>query len=436
MIENPKEFRKLTDLWNNKTPKNKKSDPEKETNKPQKNLRKRSFEDLKKSQPKIEEKPKNEKPTPQETEKTSPSPEARVQMFANFEEMKKTMLEESRQRAKEISQSRHQKQTGKNSLAKKARVNQPSESDMISDGDTTGLDSKEKNQGRGNSKNRRSCSKRSKRRARADDKKIDLPKSNANRNSNTNKKRKRKRKDSERGTGNKKHKSKTQNSGSSLERGKLSSKKAKNSKKTTRKKNDPNEKFNEPIGSINNISYTPNHNPELNPRNNRHYIENPANSMTLGLANHHEAKLISLTRELAIQKESASKFQKKAQAILRQQLIKNEEHERIQQKRYLLTEKERLGDYVLQRDMTKTKEVWVDGVAMATVKNKLESVRRMKEKRAEFKKALKKKKGAMITAEEIVSGEIQPKKDSKNLIIIILEYILYFCFIKSICELK
>lgn len=143
----------------------------------------------------------------------------------------------------------------------------------------------------------------------------------------------------------------------------------------------------------------------------------PNERMNLGLADHHESKILSLTRELALQRDASERFQKKAQEILRGQLITNEGHRRNERKRFLLSEKERLGDYVLQRDMTKTKEVWVDGVAMAEVKKELEKVRKAKEKRAEFKKMLKKKKGAMITADEILAGQIQLKKDSRHLLI-------------------
>ena len=486
MIENPKDFRKLTDLWTNPAKHNqptpdtpnqikptnfntsplKKDAKHPKTNSPNQPNEEAKLNNKDHSPNRETDQSQSQEILKEETKLSDQSCEGKVHMFGNFEDMKKRMLENGRNQTKDKSVIRR----GKVSVNKRGRARQQNLNNAVPENDDD--DDKKKNtqdskillrkisishhpehilelNTRGvESANLEAGMEANLARKPAAKGKRSTAKGRSKQSSLTGKKRKKKK--SERGTGGKPkrrgRRSKKNSSASSEDHHKNRSKsKQPNTRISKKEKSKPDFSqapiFNQPMGRIGHISYPanrdhvdnsdifnlkPNH--QSNAQNGNHPSNQPntkllANAtspnkrMNLGLADHHESKILSLKRELALQRDASERFRKKAQDILRGQLITNEGHRRNETKRFLLAEKERLGDYVLQRDMTKTKEVWVDGVAMAEVKAELEKVRKVKEKRADFKKMLKKKKGAMITADEILAGQIQLKKDSSHLLI-------------------
>lgn len=125
-------------------------------------------------------------------------------------------------------------------------------------------------------------------------------------------------------------------------------------------------------------------------------------------------KIGFLTERLEQQRKEFKEYSRRAEDALRLQILRNEAHEKQQRRRELSLAKERLGEFVLRSGMAKTKEVWVDRGVMKRVKQQLARVRREKEVREKFRKALKRRKNSTVTAEEINSGELVSAKESKR----------------------
>lgn len=121
----------------------------------------------------------------------------------------------------------------------------------------------------------------------------------------------------------------------------------------------------------------------------------------------HQSKKINLLSEkiISIEKEFAE-YKEKAKTELREKLLKNEQFEKEKKMKFIKMEKERLGEFILHREMTKTKEIWRDGFVLQNIKQKLSKIKTIKENREKFKKTLKKRKGTTITADEIISGKL------------------------------
>lgn len=129
----------------------------------------------------------------------------------------------------------------------------------------------------------------------------------------------------------------------------------------------------------------------------------------------HQSKKINLLSEKinSIEKEFA-KYKETAKRELREQLLKNQEFEKEKIMKFIKMEKERLGEFILHREMTKTKEIWRDGFVLKDIKEKLSKIKIIKENREKFKKTLKKRKGTTITADEIISGQLIIKEKTNQ----------------------
>ena len=131
------------------------------------------------------------------------------------------------------------------------------------------------------------------------------------------------------------------------------------------------------------------------------------------LENHQAKKIRVLNEQLYNKTKQFEQYSNKSKEVIKNCLLKNQEFERDKLKRFIKMEKERLGEFMIHRNMTKTKEVWIDGLVMKEVKSKLVELRNFKEQREKFKKAVKRKKAGKVSAEEIITGELIPNKHSK-----------------------
>ena len=130
------------------------------------------------------------------------------------------------------------------------------------------------------------------------------------------------------------------------------------------------------------------------------------------LEDHQSKKIELLSEKMGIMEKEYLNYKKKAKKELRNYILKNEEFEREKTIKYIKMEKERLGEFIIHNEMTKTKEIWKDGFLLKDIKSKLFEIREIKDNREKFKKSLKKRKGTKITADEIISGELILKEKS------------------------
>ena len=132
------------------------------------------------------------------------------------------------------------------------------------------------------------------------------------------------------------------------------------------------------------------------------------------LEDHQTKKINYLTEKLEMKNRHFESYTERARVVIRENILKNEEFEREKIRQYIKVEKERLGEYILHRDMTKTKELWIDGFVMKDIKKRLQVVKTKKEHREKFKKMLKKRKTGRITSDEIIAGELLSSKDNQQ----------------------
>lgn len=84
-----------------------------------------------------------------------------------------------------------------------------------------------------------------------------------------------------------------------------------------------------------------------------------------------EKEHLKAENEINNYKDQFNKYQNNVQKILARHVIEIESHKRIERKSFLNRQRQRLGEYVSQREGSKFVDVWSDGFEMRSIKDKL-----------------------------------------------------------------